>query len=186
MSKNTSRGKRPPKTGGCLAEFETADALLAATQHARRAGYRDMDAFSPFPVHGLGEALGAHGRDVPPWMLAGGLAGGVAGYAIQYFSAVIDYPIVSGGKPLNSWPAFIPVTFEMIVLGASLAGFLAMVFLNGLPRPHHPLFSVPGFECATRHRFFLYIAAADPLFDEAQTRKLLEENRPVSVKAVPA
>jgi hypothetical protein len=174
------------KLYGYLAEFQTADALLAAARRLHDAGYRRLDAFSPFPLEGLSEAVGAEDSAIPYWMLGGGLFGALGGYAIQYFSAVIDYPILSGGKPFNSWPAFIPVTFELAVLFAALTGFIALVLTNGLPRLHHPLFEVPRFNLATRDRFFLVIRVNDPLFDRQRTRRQLDECRPAGVFEVPA
>jgi hypothetical protein len=170
---------------GYIAGFKTADTLLAAARRMRESGYRRMDAFSPFPIEGLAEILGARDDFIPHCMAAGGLLGGMAAYAMQYFAAVIDYPIVSGGKPLNSWPAFIPVSFELTVFGATLCGFLAMLFLNGLPRLHHPLFAVPGFDCASRDRFFLYIGPEDPGFEPEQVRTALQALEPESLHEVP-
>lgn len=174
------------KLYGYLAEFQTADALLAAARCIREAGYRKLDAFSPFPLEGLPEAIGIEDSALPYWMLGGGLVGAVTGYGIQYFSAVIDYPILVGGKPFNSWPAFIPATFELAVLFAALTGFVALVLTNGLPRLHHPLFGVPRFDLATRDRFFLLIKANDPSFDRQRTRRQLDECRPAGVFEVPA
>lgn len=178
--------ERSDRLYGYLAEFQTADALLAAAHRIREAGYRRLDAFSPFPVEGLPEAVGIEDSALPYWMLGGGLAGALTGYGIQYFSAVIDYPILVGGKPFNSWPAFIPVTFELAVLFAALTGFIALVLTNGLPRLHHPLFEVPRFDLATRDRFFLLISVNDPLFDRRRTRRQLDECRPDGVFEVPA
>lgn len=177
---------RSDKLYGYLAEFQTADALLAAAHRLHEAGYRRLDAFSPFPLEGLREAVGAENSAMPYWMLGGGLFGALSGYAIQYFSAVIDYPILSGGKPFNSWPAFIPVTFELAVLFAALTGFVALVLTNDLPRLHHPLFEVPRFNLATRDRFFLVIRVTDPLFDRQRTRQQLDECRPAGIFEVPA
>ena len=161
-----------------LAEFNTPDELLAATRRAREAGYQQMDAYTPFPVEGLAEALGFQRTGLPFLVLLGGIVGGVGGYLMQYWMAAIDYPLNVGGRPLHSWPAFIPVTFELTILVAALAAVLGMLALNGLPMPYHPLFNVPRFALVTRNSFFLCIEATDPKFDRDETRRFLE-----SVKA---
>lgn len=168
----------PSSLYGMLAEFNTPDELLAATRRAREAGYQQMDAYTPFPVEGLAEALGFQRTGLPFLVLLGGIVGGVGGYLMQYWMAAIDYPLNVGGRPLHSWPAFIPVTFELTILVAALAAVLGMLALNGLPMPYHPLFNVPRFELATRNSFFLCIEATDPKFDRDETRRFLE-----SVKA---
>jgi hypothetical protein len=148
--------------------------LRSATQQAYADGYRRMDAYTPFPVEGLAEALGLHRTRLPLVVLLGGLVGCIGGFALQYYAAVIDYPINVGGRPLNSWPAFVPVTFETTILCAALAAVLGMLALNGLPMPYHPVFNVPRFELATRDHFFLCIEATDPRFDRQGTRQFLE------------
>ncbi len=158
---------------GLIAEFKDPDDLLAATRQAHEAGYRKMDAFTPFPVHGLAELLGVRGTRLPYITLIGGILGGLSGYALQYWTMVIDYPLNVGGRPLHSWPAFIPVTFEGTVLLAAVGAVLGMLALNGLPQPYHPVFSVPGFELASRDRFFLSIEAEDPHFDPDSTHQFL-------------
>src|SRR5262249_22016012 len=131
---------------GLLAEFEQTEPLLEAVHKAYAAGYRMMNAYTPMPVHGLSEALGQKRTRLPALTFCGGVLGGCAGYAMLYYASVISYPINVGGRPLNSWPAFIPITFEMTVLGAALVAFLGMLALNGLPHPYHPLFNVPEFK----------------------------------------
>lgn len=173
-----------PALYGLMAEFAGPDALLAASRRAYEAGHRRMDAYSPFPVDGLADALGHRGFRLPYVVLAGGVLGGLIGYGMQWYSAVIDYPLNVGGRPLHSWPAFIPITFEMGILVASLAAVVGMLALNGLPEPYHPVFSVPGFELATRNRFFLVIEAADPRFDREGTRRFLEDLGAGSVSEV--
>lgn len=157
-----------------MAEFDNPTSLVNATSRASREGYRRMDAFTPFPVDGLSEALGLQRTRVPLIVLLGGIAGCIGGFFLQYYISVIYWPIIVGGRPFNSWPAFIPVTFELTVLCAALAAFFGMLALNGLPRPHHPVFNVPRFELASRDRFFLCIESTDPKFNLEETRKFLE------------
>jgi hypothetical protein len=160
---------------GLVAEFETAEQLIRAVKATREAGYRRMDAYSPFPVEGLSEALCLGRNRVPLITLTGGLFGGLGGFAFEYWVSKIAYPLNIGGRPYNSWPAFIPVTFELTVLGASLAAVLGMLALNGLPQPHHPLFNVQRFaKHATSDRFFLCIEARDPKFHLADTARFLQ------------
>ena len=165
---------------GLMAEFESATALVAAARRAREAGYRKMDAYSPFPIEGLSEVL--HHRDrLPLVVLIGGVVGGASGFLFQYWASAIDYPINVGGRPLLSWPSFIPVTFEMTILVAAFAAVLGMLGLNGLPMPYHPVFNVARFEYASRNRFFLCIESSDPLFDKVVTGKFLESLEPREV-----
>jgi hypothetical protein len=169
---------------GITAEFDNQDDLLAATERAYAEGYRKMDAYTPFPVHGLAEALGHRGVRLPWIVLAGGIIGALSGFALQWYTAVIGYPHNIGGRPTNSWPAFVPITFEMTILCAGLAAVLGMLALNGLPEPYHPLFNVPSFELASRSHFFLCIEATDPKFDLEATRQFLEGLAPRSVSVV--
>jgi len=152
---------------GLLAEFAGAEALLAAARATRAQGFREVEAYSPFPIGGLAAALGRPRTPMAVITLLGGIAGGLVGYGMQFYSAVIAYPINSGGRPLHSWPTFIPVTFELTVLGAAFAAFFGMLIMNGLPRLYHPLGQVKEFDLATRNRFFLCIRARDPRFDDA-------------------
>ena len=168
-----------------LAEFADPAALVDAVTRCREQ-YRDVDAYAPYAVDGLAEALGAKKNRVPLVTLIGGLIGGAGIYSLQWYSAVVDYPINSGGRPLNSWPVFIPPTFEITILGAAIAAFLGMLLLNGLPRLHHPIFNAPDFELASRNRFFVAIRATDPAFDAMATRAFLESLAPIRVSEVPA
>ena len=162
------------KVYGLIAEFDDPTALVAATGRARHAGYRRMDAYSPFPIEELHEALGAHHTRLPLIVLIGGVLGGLGGYALQYWTSTMAYPLNVGGKPLHSWPAFIPVTFECTILVAALSAVLGMLALNGLPMPYHPVFNVARFALASRNRFFLCIEARDPKFDLEDTRTFLQ------------
>jgi hypothetical protein len=159
---------------GVMGEFATPEELIHAVEKVREAGYRRLDAYAPFPVEGLSEALGLKRNLVPAITLLGGLAGGLGGFCFQYWVAAITYPMNIGGRPLNSWPAFIPVTFELTVLGAALSAVFGMLALNGLPQPHHPVFNVPRFTHASTDRFFLCIEAHDPKFHLAETARLLQ------------
>jgi hypothetical protein len=163
-----------PPPYGLMAEFENPDALVNATRQAYEAGFRRMDAYTPFPIEGLAEALGSHRTRVPLIVLIGGVIGCLAGFYLQYWVHVIDYPLIIGGRPLNSWPAFVPVTFELTILVAALFAFFGLLILNGLPMPYHPVFNVERFQLATRDRFFLCIEAADPKFDQDGTQRFLE------------
>jgi hypothetical protein len=176
--------KRATTVYGLMAEFEDPTSLVAATRRAHDAGYRSMDAYSPFPIEELHEALGAPHTRLPLIVLVGGLCGGIGGYTLEYWSSVIAYPLNIGGKPLHSWPAFIPVTFETTILGAALACVLGMLALNGLPQPYHPVFNVPRFALASRNRFFLCIESKDPKFDVEGTRHFLETLNPREVTSV--
>jgi hypothetical protein len=163
-----------PPIYGLMAEFDRPEELRSAAQQAYADGYRRMDAYTPFPVEGLAEAIGLHRTRLPLVVLLGGIVGCIGGFVLQYYAAVIDYPLNIGGRPLNSWPSFIPVTFETTILCASLAAVLGMLALNGLPMPYHPVFNVPRFALATRDHFFLCIEATDPRFDRQGTRQFLE------------
>jgi hypothetical protein len=180
-----SRGARHHGEYGMIAEFTGPEPLVEATKSAFSAGYRRLDAYTPFPVHGLAEAMGRRGIRIPLIVLAGGIIGGAGGFLLQTYGAAYDYPLNIGGRPYFSWPSFIPITFELMILGAVFAAVFGMLALNGLPQPHHPIFNAPNFELATRSHFFLCIEAADPRYDNAGTRKFLESLEPKSVSEVP-
>ena len=174
-----------PAIYGIMAEFESSTDLVRATQAAYAAGYRKMDAYSPFPIEEASEALGFHKTRVPLIVLVGGLLGGSGAYALQYWINVISFPLNIGGRPWHSWPAFIVPTFEMTVLFGGLAGVFGMFALNGLPMPHHPVFNDDRFARVTRDRFFLCVEAADPKFDLVSTNEFMESLKPLSISEVP-
>jgi hypothetical protein len=167
-----------------MAEFETPDGLIDAATKARLAGYRRMDAYSPIPIEALDEALGLKRTRLPMIVLIGGILGGMGGFGLQYWSSVIAYPLNIGDRALNSWPHFIPVTFETTVLGAALSAFVGMWALNRLPQPYHPVFNVEAFGRASTDRFFLVIEGTDPRFDRTGTWRFLEGLHPVGVSEV--
>jgi hypothetical protein len=169
---------------GLMAEFDDPNALLVAAKRAHQEGYRRMDAYTPFPIEELQEAIGAGHTRVPLIVLIGGIVGGLTGYGLQYWVSAVAYPLNVGGRPFHSWPAFIPVTFELTILFAALAAVLGMLALNGLPMLYHPVFNVPRFALATRDRFFLCIEARDPKFDLHATRRFLESFGPREVSEV--
>lgn len=170
---------------GLLAEFTEPEHLLEAAEKVHAAGYQMVEAYSPYPVEGVAEALGFTHSRMPALVLGGLLLGGFLGYALQYWVSVVEYPLNIGGRPLHSWPAFVPVTFECTILVAALFAVLGMLALNGLPRPHHPLFSVPEFARASSDRFFICIRSDDPHFHEGRIRSLLGELPTVAVIEVP-
>jgi hypothetical protein len=170
---------------GMMAEFDDPDTLLDAANRAYAAGYRQMDAYSPMPIEGLAEAVGFGRNWVSPIVLVGGLTGCIGGFGLLWWISVIAYPHNIGGRPFNSWPAYIPVTFECTVLLAALSAVIGMLMLNKLPMPYHPVFNVPSFaERASIDKFFLCIEASDPKFDLAQTRAFLEGLHPEEVAEV--
>jgi hypothetical protein len=176
--------QRSPSIYGLMAEFQDPNALLAATYRAHYEGYRRMDAYSPFPIEELHEALGTSHTRLPLIVLLGGLCGCIGGYALQYWAAGIAYPLNIAGKPYNSWPMFIPVTFECTILVAAVSAVLGMLALNGLPMPYHPVFNVPRFALASRNRFFLCIEARDAKFELEKTLRFLETLGPLEVSTV--
>jgi len=173
-----------PTLFGLMAEFEEHEELLEAARRAYGNGYRRMDAYSPFPVEGLSEALGHENSPIPLFTLAGGIVGGLGAYFMEWISMAKLYPLNVGGRPMNSWPNFIPVTFELTVLIASASAFVGVFILCRLPQPNHPVFNVPEFERASNDRFFLCIAADDPKFDLGETRKFLEGLKALKITEV--
>jgi hypothetical protein len=169
---------------GMMAEFDSATALVEAARKTREAGYKKIDAYSPFPIEGLAEEIGSR-NDVPIVVLIGGLIGGISGYLMQYWMSAVDYPLNIGGKPYHSWPAFIVITFEMTILFGGISAVLGMLALNGLPMPYHPVFNVPRFAFASRDRFFLIVFSSDKKYDPVGTRHFLESLDPRSVSEVP-
>lgn len=169
---------------GVMAEFDTPEELIHAVEKTREAGYRRMDAYTPFPVEGLTQAMGLKRNMVPLITLIGGLAGGLGGFGFQYWVAAISYPQNIGGRPFNSWPAFIPITFEMTILFASLCAVFGMLALNRMPQPHHPVFNVGRFVHASSDRFYLCIEARDPKFHLAETARFLQGMHPHHVSEV--
>ncbi len=168
-----------------VAEFGDPERLVDAVHECRKR-YIDVDAYAPYAVDGLAEALGFRRNRVPLVTLLGGIAGGIGIYALMWYSAVIDYPINAGGRPLDSWPVFVIPTFELIVLGAAIAGFVGMLVLNGLPRLNHPIFNAPDFDLASRNRFFVSVRASDRAFEADGVRAFLEALSPIRVIEVPA
>lgn len=166
---------------GLLAEFDTATELVDAANKVREAGYTKTDAFSPFPLHEIDEALGIKRSILPYMVFCGGIIGLLSGLGLQYFVHVIDYPLNVGGRPFFSLPSFVPPMFELTILLAAFTAVFGMLFLNGLPQPYHPVFNVPRFALATREKFFLLIEMTDPKFDYEDTRGFMENLNPQEV-----
>jgi hypothetical protein len=167
-----------------MAEFDSPTALVNATRAAHEHGYRKLDAYSPFPIEELNDVLHLHKNKLPLIVLIGGILGGLTGFMLQYYVTVIEFPINIGGRPLNSWPSYVIITFELTILFAALSSVLGLLALCGLPMPYHPVFNVPRFAMASRNRFFLCIEAADPLFDAEKTSEFLETLAPQEVSKV--
>ena len=171
---------------GIMAEFDSASDLVAAARKTHEAGYKKIDAYSPFPVEELAEAIGFHKNRVPLVTLIGAMIGGISGYLMQYWIAAVDYPLNIGGRPYHSWPSFIIVTFEMTILFGGISAVFGMLALNGLPMPYHPVFNVPRFAMATKDRFFLIVFSTDPKYSPSGTRQFLESLGPRSISEVPS
>jgi len=169
---------------GLMAEFDNPNALTEAAKRTYAAGYRKMDAYSPFPIEPVWEAMGVHDRPVSFFVLCGGILGMFSGFGLCYWVSTMAYPLNVGGRPYNSWPSFIPVTFELTILFASFAAVLSMIGLNGLPMPYHPTFNVPAFLRASQDKFFLAIEATDPKFDRAKTFEFLKSLGPREINEV--
>ncbi len=174
-----------PAVHGALAEFDTPEELLDACERAYAEGYRRMDAYAPMPVTGLAEAIGYKKNRVAFCVLIGGICGVVGGFGLLEWITVIAYPHNVGGRPLNSWPAYIPITFECMILLASLTALISMLAMNGLPKPYHPLFNVPAFDRASVDKFFLCIESSDPKFRTEDTLEFLRETGAREVSVVP-
>lgn len=171
---------------GMMAEFDSAKDLVVAARRTHGAGYKKIDAYSPFPVEELAEAIGFHKNGVPLVTLIGAIIGGLTGYLLQYWVAVVNYPVNIGGRPYHSWPAFIIITFELTILFGGISAVFGMLALNGLPMPYHPVFNVERFAMASKDRFFLIIFSSDPKYDPAGTRQFLEGLAPRTVSEVPS
>ncbi len=176
--------RKKPDIYGVIAEFDNPQELLNATKAAYDAGYRRIEAYTPYPIEEVSEAVSPHRGRLPLIVLLGGIIGGLAGFALQYYTQVIEYPLNIGGRPFNSWPSFVPVTFEMTILGASLAAIFGMLGLNGLPRPHHPIFNAPRFELASRSHFFLLVECYDRKFNKDEVMEFLRGFNPMEVSVV--
>ena len=171
---SVSRRRRvAPALYGIMGEFNNPSDLVMAARRTYEAGYRRINGYSPYPIEELSEAIGFTRTSLPLIVLIGGILGGLGGFFMQYWMEVINYPLNVGGKPYNSWPAFIPITFECTVLLAAFAAVLGMLVLNKLPQPYHPVFNAPNFALATRDRFFLVIEANDPRFSHDETTQFL-------------
>jgi hypothetical protein len=169
---------------GLMAEFDNPTALVNAALAARAEGYRKLDAYSPFPVEELNDALHLHKNKLPLIVLTGGVLGLIGGYLLQYYVTVWHFPLNIAGRPLHSWPSYIVITFEMTILFAALSAVFGLIVLCGFPMPYHPVFNVPRFAMASRNRFFLCIEAADPLFDAGRTASFLRSFEPTEVSEV--
>jgi ActD protein len=176
--------RHAPPLYGVIAQFESPNDLVHAARKVYEAGYRRINGYSPYPIEELSEAIGFTHTSLPLIVFIGGLVGGIAGFGMQYWMEVINYPLNVGGKPFNSWPAFIPITFECIVLAAAFSAVLGMLILNKLPQPYHPVFNAPNFALATRDRFFLAVEANDPKFDHEKVVRLLQSLNALEVNDV--
>jgi hypothetical protein len=181
---SAAQSTSPHGVYGLIAEFDSPASLLAAAERVTSAGYTRTDAFSPFPIHGLDDAIGFKENKVAPIILGGGVIGLVGGFALQYYCQVMAYPMNIGGRPFYSWVSWIPPTFEMTILVAAIFAFIGMIALNGLPQPYHPVFNAPRFALASQERFFLVVEASDPKFDTDRTKAFLAGLNPREVVAL--
>jgi hypothetical protein len=184
MSATSPTAVEPVALYGFAAEYEHPGDVVHASEAARKAGYRKMDAYTPHPIEGLDEALGVPPTQLGWVVLAMGVIGALCGFGMQYYGLAVFYPLNIGGRPLNDWPTFVVITFEFTVLFSAFTAGLFMIARNGLPRPYHSIFNAPGFERASRDRYFLCIESADPKFDPARTRAFLEGTAPLRVVEV--
>jgi hypothetical protein len=169
---------------GTIAEFTDPDEILVAARKVRDAGYTHIDAYTPFPVHGLDEAIGFEDTRIK-WIIGlAGVIGFATGMGLQSYVNLVDYPMNVGGRPNFSWPSFIPVAYECTILFAGLSAFFGALALNGLPRPNHPIFNAPNFDRASQDSFFLCVEGTDPQFDKAEVKRLLNGLNPVQVAEV--
>src|SRR5438132_1434228 len=166
--------KRSGDIYGIVGEFESEQALRKAAERGRERGYKELDAFSALPLEGMNEILGRKGSWAPAWVFTGGVLGGLTGYLMQWWGIGSNFPFNIGGRPLNSWPMYVPITFELTILCSSLLGFVGTLALCRFPEPYHPVFNVPEFSRASRDRFFLCIETSDPKFDASATLRFLE------------
>ena len=173
-------------TYGLMAEFDNVNDVITAARRVYGAGYRKIDAYSPFPLEELSEAIGFHKNGVALVCLIGGLLGSTGAFTLQWWINTISYPVNIGGRPFNSWPSFIIVTFEMTILFSGLSAVFGMLALNGLPMPYHPVFNVPRFDAASKDRFFIVVFSSDKNYDGTRTRQFLEGLGPISVAEVPS
>lgn len=184
----TAHGTHPispwPGLHGVMAEFATPTELVEATEKARLAGYVEMDGYSPFPIEEMDHALGIKKTKLPLLILAGGLTGCLGGFGMQWYANTVHYPLNLGGRPSNSWPMFIPITFELTILFASFCAVFGMLLANGFPHHYHPVFNVPSFDRASSESFFLCIEATDPKFDRDETTRFLKSLNPIEVTEV--
>ena len=176
--------KQEPPYFGLMAEFTHEEDFINATRKVRDEGYKKLDAYSPYPIEEIIDILHLHKNKLPLIVLIGGIMGGVGCYFMEYFASVIHYPMNIGGRPLHSWPSFLPPAYEITILGAAIAAVVGMLALNGLPMPYHPVFNVPEFEKASNDGFFLCIESEDANFDLEKTQKFLEALNPVKVSRV--
>src|SRR5574340_131555 len=179
--------KQSSYTYGLLARFRDSEALVAAARKVSQEGYQVVDAYTPYPVEGLADAMRLPGSPLPYAVFAGGLIGGLGGYLMQYYATVINLPWNIGGRPLNSWLTYIPITFELTVLLAAFGGIIGLFVVTRFPQPYHPVFNVEDFrKHGSQDGFYLSIASSDRRFDEAETRKFLEDLGAILVAEIEA